>query len=462
MNSLPPAFVAQMQALLPDYADFAAALDTPAPVSIRINPFKTLPPAQGLPWCPNALTLAARPLFALDPRWHAGAYYVQDASCMLLEAVLKQLDLRPNLILDACAAPGGKASHLAALYPDALVLANEVIRSRAAILSENLSKWGSDNLAISQLDPSALAALPDSFDLVLADVPCSGEGLFRKDLAARQEWSPEQVQLCVGRQQRILTELWTCLKPGGLLIYSTCTYNRAENEEQSNWLQAEHGAEPVAWRLPPDWPIVQQAGSLRCYPHRISGEGFFLTVLRKPEGPITRLKPARLETLPARESQSLQAWLTAGDYSFGRRGELLLAWPQRHREAFERLSRLKSLSYGLPLAEVKGKQGKDLRPTPELALSTILEPTAFSSLDLELPQALAFLRREALYDLPNSPRGDAHTLVRFAGWPLGWIKRVENRGNNLYPQAWRLRMQASPTDTQQWEKILGLLPLAAR
>lgn len=458
---LPEAFIAQMQELLPDYTAFADALAQPASVAVRLNPFKTRPLAQiSLPWCPLGYALPERPIFALDPRWHAGAYYVQDASCMLLEAVLTQLNLQPQLILDACAAPGGKATHLATLYPEALVLANEVIKSRAAILAENVAKWGCPNMAVSRLDPAAFAALPDSFDLVLADVPCSGEGLFRKDTAARNEWSLAQVALCASRQRRILSELWECLKPEGILIYSTCTFNCHENEEQLAWMQAELGAEAVDWTLPASWPIVQQTGCLRCYPHQAGGEGFFLTVLRKPEGRQARPRQtARLETLPARESQRLQDWLTGDyDYGYGSQGDTLLAWPRRYQQPLQQLSQLRNVRFGTPLAEIKGKQGKDLRPSAELALANGLNRAAFASLHLDLEQVTRYLQGEAIYDLP--PGTDGHTLVCFEGWPLGWAKRVEQRANNLFPQAWRLRMKPQPDKIHQaWELLQTLLPL---
>lgn len=457
---LPQDFIHQMQALLPDYAEFEEAFGHPAPVSLRLNPLKARSALRALAWCPQAYTLPERPSFTLDPRLHAGAYYVQDASCMLLEAVLDQLQISPLAILDACAAPGGKSTHLASIYPQALVVANEVIRSRSHILEENLTKWGSPNLASSNLDPAAFGQLPQSFDLILADVPCSGEGLFRKDPQACQEWSLEQVELCARRQKRILNELWPSLKPGGYLVYSTCTYNRQENEDQLSWLKSELGAEAVSWHLPEHWPVVQQEhqgiSTLRCYPHKLAGEGFFLAVVQKPAtAERTRLRSKQLKYLAAKDCQSYQSWLK-GDWYFAQSGSLICAWPQAQHEILQSLNQLNSLKFGLQLAEIKGK---DLRLQPALALSSALQRSAFSELKLELPAAIRYLQHEALYDLPEGKNGPL--LLSFKGWPLGWIKRIQTRGNNLYPNHWRIRMQPSQAQiTQAWEQLSQLLPLS--
>lgn len=458
--SLPEAFQQQMQALLPDAEAFFAALTQAPPVAVRLNPAKSVagPGLSPLPWASGGFVLPQRPAFTLDPRLHAGAYYVQDASCMALEAVLAQLELRPERVLDACAAPGGKATHLAAIYPEALVLANEVIRTREPILAENAAKWGSPGLFTSRLDPSAFAALPDFFDLIVADVPCSGEGLFRKDSAASSEWSPEQVEVCARRQRRILSDLWPCLRPGGLLVYSTCTYNARENEEQVQWLRAEMGAEPVTWTLPESWSLAigETAGvpTLHCYPHQVPGEGFFLAVLRKPNDRIDlpRNQP-RLDLLPAKQTTGFADWLR-GDWQFTRRNDQVLAWPAAHLDSLQTLQALKIPPPGLALAEAKGK---DLRPSPDLALSQALNPEAFASLTLDHAQAITYLQRQALYDLEP---GSGLALARFQGWPLGWLKQVGDRANNLYPQAWRIRMQPDAQTRQQaWENLQAILPL---
>ncbi len=458
--NLPETFKHQMHALLSDAEAFFQAFNDPVPVSIRLNPFKTASLNQPtLPWCTTGYQLSDRPIFTLDPRLHAGAYYVQDASCMALEAVLDQLKLKPQRILDACAAPGGKSTHLAALYPDSLVIANEVIRSRASILAENTSKWGSANLFVTSRDPASFEALPDYFDLIVADVPCSGEGLFRKDPEASKEWSLEQVELCARRQRRILAELWPSLKPGGILVYSTCTYNSLENEDQLDWLVDTQGAEPVNWSLPESWPLTQTSHgpfqTLRCYPHQQAGEGFFLALLRKPEGPSSRPKTGkRLELIPAKETSRFANWLQ-GEWVYRYRRSEIEAWPTRWLQELEALQVLDPA--GLGLAEVKGK---DLRPLPALALCRQLNQDVFSTLELTHEQAIAYLQRQALYNL--SP-GQGLKLASFLGWPIGWLKQVGDRANNLYPQAWRIRMQPSSDDIEKaWKQLTALLPLQAK
>lgn len=457
--NLPEAFTHQMRALLPDSEAFFQAFNDPAPVSIRLNPFKTKSLSQlALPWCSAGYQLPERPIFTLDPRLHAGAYYVQDASCMAIEAVLGQLELKPQRILDACAAPGGKSTHLAALYPDSLVIANEVIRSRASILSENASKWGSANLFVTSKDPASFTGLPDYFDLIVADVPCSGEGLFRKDPEARKEWSQEQVELCARRQRRILAEIWPSLKPGGILVYSTCTYNSLENEDQLDWLVQTQGAEPVKWSLPESWPLTQSSHgdfqTLRCYPHQQAGEGFFLALLRKPEGPSARPKMSkRLDLMPAKETSRFANWLQ-GDWVYRHRGNEIEAWPTRWLNELEALQALDPA--GLGIAEIKGK---DLRPLPALALCRQLNKDSFRSLELTHEQAIAYLQRQALYNL--SP-GQGLTLASFWGWSMGWLKQVGDRANNLYPQTWRIRMQPSSDDIEKaWHQLAALIPLQA-
>ena len=246
---LPDAFAAQMQQQLgSDYEAFAAALATPPPVSIRLNPRKPAVDIVGLtpvPWCAEGFYLPSRPVFTLDPLFQAGAYYVQEASSMLLaEAIRQTVGKRkpyagqaPLKALDLCAAPGGKSTLLAsALPPHSVLVCNEVIRSRVPVLRENIDKWGYANVVVSHHDPDDFAPLAGFFDLVMIDAPCSGEGLFRKDPKAMNEWSPEHVMLCAARQGRILAASAPLVAEDGWLIYSTCTYNDAENRQAMQWL----------------------------------------------------------------------------------------------------------------------------------------------------------------------------------------------------------------------------------
>jgi 16S rRNA (cytosine1407-C5)-methyltransferase len=333
--SLPDAFVQRIRQQFPDeHKEFITALNLAPGTSIRLNPHKwerirsrPSPPGEPVPWSRNGRYLHERPSFTHDPLFHAGSYYVQEASSMFLEHVLagpgsvyrtapadsitagttsvpydslrtespgSAVPFRPPVtILDACAAPGGKTTLLAALFPDALVAANEVIRSRVPSLLENSIKWGTGNIVVTQNDPSHFRRLPGFFDLILADVPCSGEGLFRKDPAARREWSPENARHCAMRQRSILTELWPALRPGGLLVYTTCTFNPDENERNLAWLMEQTGGESVRvdavsslTRLPSQ--VIREikhggATGYAFHPHISAGEGFFLGVLHKPD-----------------------------------------------------------------------------------------------------------------------------------------------------------------------------------
>jgi len=216
------------------------ALEEPSPVSIRINPSKWdgIPAdAEPVPWSSNGFYLKNRPSYTLDPLFHSGCYYPQEASGMFLEQVIRQTtDLAGDLrVLDLCAAPGGKSILLSDLIgPDNLLVANEAIRARAGILAETLTKWGSGNTLVTQNDPAAFGRLPGYFDVIVVDAPCSGEGMFRSEIALK-EWSVSNALHCSERQKRILMDVWPALKENGILVYSTCTFNPGENEENIKW-----------------------------------------------------------------------------------------------------------------------------------------------------------------------------------------------------------------------------------
>ena len=324
---LPPAFEAQMRHQLgPDYDAFVDALTQETPVSIRVNPRKNALDTTGLepvPWCVEGFYLPERPNFTLDPLFQGGAYYVQEASSMLLAEVLRQTVRlgQPIRALDLCGAPGGKSTLLASmLHSDSLLLTNEVIRSRVSVLRENVDKWGYPNVAVSNHDPEDFGKLTGFFDLILVDAPCSGEGLFRKDPAAVNQWSEEAVQICSARQQRILTAAAPLLDQGGMLIYSTCTYNDIENQDNVRFLMA-NGFVNIPLDLPADWHIaekwVDNAVGYQCYPHNVQGEGFFISVFKKK----TLDAPAKLDArtfrsvraLRPRETASVKKWLANPD-----------------------------------------------------------------------------------------------------------------------------------------------------
>ena len=266
----PEGFIELLQASTGRADVVAAALEQAPSVSIRLNPAKLqecpFPEAERVPWSPYGYLLKERPVFTLDPLFHAGCYYVQDTSAMFVGHVFRQVteDLQPGCrVLDLCAAPGGKTTDLAASLRERFgdrysLLANEVMRNRYAVLRSNVETWGDPRVGTVSRDPSAFGEDP-VFDAIVADVPCSGEGMFRKDQQAIDEWSPKTVEFCAARSRRILSDIWPTLKPGGILIYSTCTFNHFENDDTVEWIAKELGADVIP--LPPFPPAVHSTVS---------------------------------------------------------------------------------------------------------------------------------------------------------------------------------------------------------
>ena len=434
---LPEDFIIRTKALLGDeWEAFEYALREESPVSIRTNPRKPAAIAcpEAIAWASDAYYLPERPLFTLDPLFHAGAYYVQEASSMYLEQIVKNRFSSPVKALDLCAAPGGKSTHLLSLLPDdSLLVANEVISSRSKILAENLIKWGNSNVIVTNNDPKAIGSLSGCFDLILADVPCSGEGMFRKDPAAIGEWSVNNVRLCAERQRRIVGDVWPSLKPGGVLVYSTCTYNREENEENIAWVCEELGAEMLT-------------DPHRFFPHKTKGEGFFIAALQKNE---TSQKPKAESRKSDRRSSTKQLslpsafnyvrrWLKDDDaFYFSLDSNRIIAFPKSCMDSYRLIAnRLKLVSAGICLGEIKGK---DLIPDHSLAMSVALNDSAFPRCEVDKQTALHYLHKETLLDLPDDlPKG--YLLLTHQNLPLGFIKNIGNRINNLYPSEWRIRM----------------------
>lgn len=417
---------------------YREVLNTPAPVSIRLNPGKFprgLTGKSKVLWEDHAFYLPERPVFTIDPWWHAGAYYVQEASSMFSGWLVQQLGLEENaVVLDLCAAPGGKSTHLSSVLPsDALLVSNEVIQQRVSVLNENCTKWGYANI-ITNNDPSHFSRLTGVFDLIVVDAPCSGEGLFRRDPDSVKEWSPENVQLCCERQQRILAQIWPALKEGGYLIYSTCTYNTKEDEENLEWLRKNCEAESVDIQVPSEWEIYSpEKGAFKFFPWKTKGEGFFVTVVRKTsEEPAVRFRSKGLN-IP-KGKHPMQEWLK-GSYSLVDMKERIIAVPTNHQATIELLQQnLKVVRSGIELGSVKGK---DLIPSVEAALAVDFNIESFPILDLDYETSIAYLKRE-LNDLPDTENG--WTIVSYQDLPLGFVKKIGNRINNYFPQEWRLRM----------------------
>lgn len=474
---LPVSFVDYTRSLLGDaeYGRLSEALSAEQPVSIRLNEAKypvASSPLSGdgscrVPWTSAGFYLSRRPTFTFDPLFHAGCYYVQEASSMFVEQALRQyMSTAPVVALDLCAAPGGKSTHVRSLLPEgSLLVANEVIRNRSQILAENLTKWGHPDVVVTNNDPADFAPLTSFFDVILTDVPCSGEGMFRKDPVAVSEWSPENVDVCWQRQRRILSDIWPCLKPGGLLVYSTCTYNTKEDEENIRWMRDTFGAEILPLDIPADWNITgnllagEDFSVYRFLPHRTRGEGFFLALLRKPEqeeeGLEENFQPSRRKSATScgKKKQAsaiskeqlafVRRWLLSpDDYELSVVGTSVTAFPKAYLSELSSLQQsLRVIQSGVSLAEAKGK---DLIPHHALAMSCLLCTDAFSREEVAYEQAIAYLRKEAIVLSAAAPRG--YVLLIYKDIPLGFVKNIGNRANNLYPQEWRIRSGYLPEE----------------
>ncbi|HEU5289798.1 MAG TPA: rRNA methyltransferase [Cyclobacteriaceae bacterium] len=444
-STLPKEFETVLRGKLGDsFAQFKKSLQQNSPVSIRLNPHKPFTmKGEQIEWSKYGRYLKERPVFTLDPAFHGGAYYVQEASSMLLEqAITQAVDLtKPIRVLDLCAAPGGKSTHiLSLLNHESLLVSNEVIRARASILSENIQKWGHHNVVVTNNDPEDFTTLEGYFDIIVVDAPCSGEGLFRKDPDAMQEWSLANVDLCCKRQRRILADIWPSLKTNGVLIYSTCTYNEQENEENLQWLQHQNDVEAINLNLDKAWGIeTVQAGKLegyRCYPHQVKGEGFFLSVVcKKDSQEELRAKSKKsLQAPPKKIIEQLNEWILK-ESKFFTWNEIVYSLPQTQLEQVEFLSQyLKIVQAGIPFATTKHDK---LIPEHGSSLSIDLQKSHFHQIEVGLEEALHFLRKEPIQS-GNSPRGFA--LVTYQQLPLGWVNVLDNRSNNLYPKEWRIRM----------------------
>lgn len=447
--SFPKAFETRMKNMLGgDWQKFAQAHAESIPVSIRINPAKK--PSFDLPrvpWSNFGFYLDERPVFTLDPTFHAGAYYVQEASSVFLEQALKQtVDLtQPLRVLDLCAAPGGKSTHLLSLLSNnSLLISNEVIRSRAQILWENIQKWGHPNVIVTNSDPSAFQQLKGYFDVIVVDAPCSGEGLFRKDAEACNEWSEENIKLCAQRQRRILNDVWPALKENGVLIYSTCTYNPTENEANLDALATERNVEFASLNLKPEWNIetISSKNTIgyRFYPHRVTGEGFFISAMIKKEGTDSlKLKSnPKFNVPPSKLIERIKPWtLDSSHFRWILQQDLIIQIPESLLSEIDFISKLFfPLGKGTAVAEVKHDK---LIPEHAFALSNFINTDAFQTTDLTESEAIAYLRKDTLA-ISEGLRGFG--LVRYKNQNLGWVNHLGNRTNNLYPANWRIRIAA--------------------
>lgn len=466
---LPKAFEDYTRRLMGEtlYERFLSGMNNPPSTSIRLNPFKVksllngkpgrvLPVGETTPvsWCQLGYYLPERPNFTFDPLLHAGLYYVQESSSMFICEVVRQLFNEPVLMLDLCAAPGGKSTAIRSVLPEgSLLVSNEPVKLRASILSENVQKFGHPDMVVTNNYPKDFKKAGMQFDAILADVPCSGEGMFRKDADAINEWSPENVDHCWRLQRSIVEDIWPCLRPGGLLIYSTCTLNAHEDEENVAWIADTLGAEVVPLQIDDNWHITgaltRNLPVYRFIPGITPGEGLFTAVLRKRgecdpvkwQSDNSGVSSDGKTRKRGKASQNHNAkvptyneWLE-GDYDITTNNDRFVAIPKVWSSLYNTMkSRLHVIHAGVELGVSKGK---DLIPDTSLALSIRLKDGAFPIANLNADDAIAYLRREAIRLDSSLPKG--FVLASYKGNPLGFLKNLGNRANNLYPQEWRIR-----------------------
>ncbi len=467
--TLPPDFTKYTRALMGHtlYRQFEQAMNHEPTAFIRLNRLKCpdaepCVPAEPVAWYRHGYALTGRPAFTFDPLLHAGLYYVQESSSMFLAAVLRQHVRRPVRMLDMCAAPGGKATLARLELPEgSTLMCNDPVGSRAQILTENVQKCGPPEVIVTNNYPADYRRAGLKFDIILCDVPCSGEGMFRKNPNAVGEWSVENVENCRRLQRDIVTDAWACLEDGGLLIYSTCTFNTRENEENIDWICRETGATLLPVDVDPEWniagsllpslqePVYRFIPGYRYADGKRYGEGLFMAVLRKPGNPSAEPRKNTTEKIlrPFSPTEaSVADWLKQPErFGLVAVNQTLMAVPRSMAAQFDKAEKqLRILSAGICLGRQKGRT---LIPHHALALSTHLAAEAFPTISLTYPQAIGYLRRETDALPKETPLG--FVVVTYQGIPLGFVKNIGNRANNLYPAEWRIKSSHTPeTETR--------------
>lgn len=411
------------------------------PVSVRINPFKQadleyLDFTDDVPWSPMGRYLKERPSFTLDPLFHAGAYYVQDASAMMVGWMFRKVLERfgGSKVLDLCAAPGGKTTDISASLAQTgrsyLLVSNEVIHQRALALMDNVARWGDPNVVVASSDPKDFGRLDAFFDIIVADVPCSGEGMFRKSENARNMWSEDNVQMCASRQRRIVADVWKSLSPGGVMIYSTCTLNDQENDDNVRWIADELGACVIPFDdMPYEGPRRTEFGFLMV-PGEVRGEGQYCAALFK--GTAAQMEEA---LSAAAAASAVEDKIPEQGVEFFSKNDEIYALPQFAAAQMSYIGKkINVLNAGVHAFTVKGK---DRIPCEDLALSTILDADDFPSVELDRQDALRYLHKDALV-LRDAPKG--YVLLTYGGLGIGFVKNLGNRANNLHPAGRRIMM----------------------
>ena len=418
------------------YNTFLKGLSEEPLVSIRLNPFKIKEDnvvsdvfkATNIPWCKDGYYLKSRPNFTFDPLFHAGAYYVQEAASMFVSHVLRTLVKYPVALLDLCAAPGGKTTCARTAVPEgSLVFSNEPIGKRSQILAENVQKFGHPDVVVTNNYPRDYKRTKLLFDVMIADVPCSGEGMFRKDSQAIEEWSTQNVENCRQLQRSIIADIWDNLKPGGILVYSTCTFNARENEENVAWILKEYGARLISVPTEKEWNITgtlienplsdgQDFPVYRFIPGFTKGEGLFMAIIQKDGEDVNLIQSADI------------------------RADMLIQ---------EARKKLRILAHGVKKGIEKGKQ---FIPDHSLALSVSADKSSYPTVEVDYKTAVSYLRHEAILLSPDAPKGIV--LLTYKGFSIGFAKNLGNRANNLYPQEWRIKSTHIPEE----QTIIDTLP----
>lgn len=454
--------------------EFLASLDSEPSLGIHINVEKmqktgvVIPDnAERVEWTSNGFYLKSRPRFTFDPFLHAGAYYVEEPSSMFVEKALNyiQKDIRIDRALDLCAAPGGKSIMIRNSMKGGLLVSNEPLSKRAAVLTENLAKWGNPDIIVTSDFPEAFDGLTGFFDLIATDVPCSGEGMFRKDETARSEWSKANVENCVQRQRDILRTIWPTLRKGGYIIYSTCTFNRREDEENVLFIANELGAEIINLETDADWHICGDTTGRNLpvyhfFPHKTRGEGFFLALLKKtsdtPPAENRKSKKKKPETV---SDDGFAEWINCKEnFDFHKSKDGITALRKAFADDYAAISeKLNVICAGVRVCTEKPakfsnsarKPKPQFVPAPGLALSSCLNRKAFPDISLNYSDAIKFLRGESIPPTVYAPRG--WVTVSYRNLPLGFANNVGSRLNNSYPPAWRIRSTYVPDSAPQLE-----------
>ncbi|MCU0438452.1 MAG: rRNA methyltransferase [Raineya sp.] len=449
-NTLPSDFTKKLAHILPEneHSSFLDSLQDPPITSIRYNFQKNVQVHQEkqspVKWCKQGFYLSERPSFTEDPTFWAGSYYVQEASSMFLGKVIEHILPKKDIcVLDLSAAPGGKSTHLISLISSgSLLVANEIIKNRADILEENLIRWGNSNYLITQTDSQVWGNLENFFDIIVVDAPCSGEGMFRKEPQAITEWSLDNVNLCASRQKRILADVLPALKAGGFLVYSTCTYNTQENEENLSWLTKNQALKSISIPFEKEWGIRETQHenifAYRFFPHLLQGEGFFIACLQKLGNSLSNSKTKKniFTPLPKKQIDILKNWISIPEkYQFYTYKNQIFLIQEHHSQLISQIATTAYIKHtSLQVGELKQN---DFIPSHDLAMTSLVNQN-IQRLELDYEQAMKYLRKQD-FTIDTNLKG--WCLMQYKGLNLGWAKILPNRINNYYPVHQRVRKQ---------------------